>query len=67
MDDSTPGMMLAIEVLVEQLVKQGAIDRAAYVSELKTAYNSLREDQADERGGQTLHTLIRHLEFGPVK
>jgi len=62
MDDATPGTMLAIEVLVEQLAKQGSIDLAAYISELKTAYNTLRGDQADEMGGKTLHALIRNLE-----
>jgi hypothetical protein len=67
MEDATPGIMLAIEVLAEQLIKQGSLDRAGYISELKNAYNSLQQDTADERGGQTLHTLIRHLERGPVE
>jgi hypothetical protein len=59
--------MLAIEVLAEQLIKRGSLDRADYISELKNAYNSLQQDAADERGGQVLHTLIRHLERGPVR
>ncbi len=61
------GIMVAIEVLSEQLIKSGAIDRDSYISELKFAYNTISQSQSEEYGGQLLHTLIRHIEKGPVR
>ncbi len=63
-DSRVTGLLFAFELLVERLSYNQAIDRAAYIGDLKTAYNSLAEKHADSDGAQLLHDLARHLEHG---
>lgn len=66
-DSRVTGLLLAFELLVERLSQSGAVDRAEYVQDLKTAYNSLSDRHAESDGAQLLHDLARHLEHGIKK
>lgn len=58
------GLTFAFELLVQELSKTGAIDRARYLAELKNAYN--HSDGVSE-AAQLLHTIVRQLEHGVKK
>lgn len=65
--NASTGLALAIELLVERLSQNGALDRTKYVSDLKKVYNALGDEQASSEGGKLLHSMIRHLEHRAKK
>ncbi|WP_409188404.1 hypothetical protein [Bradyrhizobium sp. RDM4] len=62
------GLTVAFEILIEELIESGAVDKARLIGKLKGAYNQLTaEHHVDSPAAHILHTAARWTERGVKK